>query len=134
MMPGVIGKTAQKGAPRSAGGFQQQHHLRQLIHLTLTSLQEAAQMQPFDTTPQRQFRGALRSNRAGSNHQFRIRCSGTANAVREQIRRGHRPPPQAWDRPHMGLFKGMKKNKTRDHRPAMVAPETISLTILIYCG
>jgi hypothetical protein len=50
MVPGVIGETAQQGASRPTGRFQQQHHLRQLIHTTLTSLQETTFLQPFGKT------------------------------------------------------------------------------------
>jgi hypothetical protein len=36
MVPGVIGKTAQQGASRPAGRFQQQNHLWQLFHAART--------------------------------------------------------------------------------------------------
>jgi hypothetical protein len=50
MVPGVIGETAQQGASRPTGRFQKQNHLRQLIHSSNTSLQEAPFLQPFDKT------------------------------------------------------------------------------------
>jgi hypothetical protein len=70
-------------------------------------LQEAAQMQSFDTTHQRQFRGALRSNRVGSNHKSAFVAAAALRARQEQTGAGSQTAAKSWDKPDMGLFDGM---------------------------